>query len=280
MSGLCRAAAVILYWSAIALTGPQHPVKPGTHRSAKSSAVPSRSSATGQRQVQLQLAKQLLQAGSHQEAISLLREVVREDSANADARLLLGSALALVPQRSEALEELRKAVQLAPASALAYYTIGPLRKASALGPQDRPALYQLCQALQKAGRTEEAERCHQKLSAMIQTELTVSGHMRDATAANNEGVELEKTGNLVAALEKYRAAVELDPSQTVFRRNLALALCRLGRWEDGIAELRKVLEANPEDVEATKALYIALENARAAKATRSGTEGAPRGPNE
>jgi predicted Zn-dependent protease len=58
-------------------------------------------------------------------------------------------------------------------------------------------------------------------------------------------------------------AVTRDPSNTVFRRNLALALCRLGQWDEGIVELEKVLEADPDDREATRALYIAIEQARA-----------------
>jgi len=88
-----------------------------------------------------------------------------------------------------------------------------------------------------------------------------------ATQANNAGVDLEKMGNVAAALEKYRAAVRLNPTQIVFRRNLALALCRLGRWNEGIEGLREVLKENPDDVDATKALYIAVENARAQKTT-------------
>lgn len=83
-----------------------------------------------------------------------------------------------------------------------------------------------------------------------------------AVHLDNEGVELETKGNLDGALEKYRAAVELDPSQTVFRRNLALLLCRLGRWQEGIRQLREVLKNDPADTEATRALYIAVDRAK------------------
>jgi tetratricopeptide (TPR) repeat protein len=82
---------------------------------------------------------------------------------------------------------------------------------------------------------------------------------------NNDGVELEKSGKLSAALEKYRSALELDPLHGGYRRNLALGLCRLGQWEQGIAELREVLRQNPNDEETTRALYIALEQAAKAR---------------
>jgi tetratricopeptide (TPR) repeat protein len=98
----------------------------------------------------------------------------------------------------------------------------------------------------------------------------------NAGELNNEGVELEKAGEIAAALEKYRAAVEISPLQTVFRRNFALALCRLGRWEEGIAELKETLRLDPADAKSTQALYIALENARAAnKAGSTGVKPKP-----
>jgi len=62
-----------------------------------------------------------------------------------------------------------------------------------------------------------------------------------ASVLNSEGIQLEKSGDIRAALAKYRAALDLDPTGFGFRLNYALALCRLGRWQDGIVELREVL---------------------------------------
>ena len=86
-----------------------------------------------------------------------------------------------------------------------------------------------------------------------------------ATQVNNEGVELEKSGKLASALEKYQTALDLDPFHRGFRRNLALCLCRMGQWDRGIAELKEVLRQNPNDEETTRALYIALEQAAKAR---------------
>jgi Flp pilus assembly protein TadD len=79
---------------------------------------------------------------------------------------------------------------------------------------------------------------------------------------NNEGLELERSGKLEAAMQRYSSALELDPLNTVFRRNLALGLCRQGRWEEGIQELQEVLRLDPNDEKATKALFIALDMAQ------------------
>lgn len=350
-------------------------------------------------QQKLEQARQILEAGAIDRSIGVLREILREEPENADAHLLLGSALALVPERSESLQELRKAIELRPSFAPGYYALGTalarfaqldarfadahvslalllaqrnertsasahltqaieiygkspaaayphhllakilveeskldqalqalevairlrpnygeaylsqglirkqllqqrealqafqkavqfapenptaqyelgtaylhsgdasqalvhLRKAAELKPGDRYVLFQLCRALHKAGKSEEAKECQEKLAARVQAEVTSD---LSATRLNNEGVELENAGDLAGAFEKYRAAVEVNAFQTVFKRNLGLVLCRLGRWEEGIVELRKVLELDPEDTEATQALYIALEKTK------------------
>jgi len=49
---------------------------------------------------------------------------LKQDSGNADAHLLLGTALALVPRRSEALAELNRAIELRPGFAPGYNTLG------------------------------------------------------------------------------------------------------------------------------------------------------------
>ena len=108
-----------------------------------------------------------------------------------------------------------------------------------------------------------------RLRAILQSADQVRTKTLEATRLNNEGVELEKSSKLSAALEKYRSALELDPFHGGYRRNLALGLCRLGRWEQGIAELREILRQDPNDEDTTRALYIALEKAAEAKAANS-----------
>jgi tetratricopeptide (TPR) repeat protein len=404
----------------VALANPQHPQASSAQEPAGSATTnaPSPSSVYSQREIAR--AKRLLERGSKDQAIAVLRDVLHQEPENGDAQLLLGSVLALVPERSKALAELQRAVALQPSSALAHFTLGTaqarfgdpdaamksfektlqldpryaeahvslamilagrtelasarqhlvraiqiyrntppaahahyllaqvlteqkepeaaleeldkasslrpgyaeaflaqglirkqqsnnaaaitafekavalspsdfdaqyelgaaylrggdasravahLRRAAELKPGDWSTLYQLCRALQQDGKAEEAKAYEQQLSARVRVGVAAAANELTATQANNAGVDLEKLGNVAGALEKYRVAVRLNPTQSVFRRNLALALCRLGRWNEGIAELQEVLKENPGDVDATKALYVAVENVRAQKAT-------------
>ena len=119
-----RIAAAILCCCLGALASPQQPQsgeKPGFARSPDDT---SQASASRHLQNEIERAKRMLQAGSKDQAIALLREVLREKPDYADAHLLLGTALALVPERSEALKELQKAVELQPKSAMAYFALG------------------------------------------------------------------------------------------------------------------------------------------------------------
>jgi Tfp pilus assembly protein PilF len=72
----------------------------------------------------LQRASGLLANGSVIEAVTLLRQVVRSNPASAEAHLILGRALALIPRREEAIGELSRAVELQPDSADAHNTLG------------------------------------------------------------------------------------------------------------------------------------------------------------
>ena len=176
----------------------------------------------------------------HAAAAHAFEAAVRLSPENAEARAGLGAAYLQLHRPRDGIPHLEHAVRLRP--------------------RDRTARYHLCRSYSLAGRTTDARQCYGVLSTRLADER---GDADIAAAkANQEGLALEAAGNLPGALERYQAAVALSPYATVLRRNLALAYCRLGRWEAGIAELTKVLDANPDDQDAIKALYIATEQAR------------------
>ena len=47
--------------------------------------------------------------------------------------------------------------------------------------------------------------------------------------------------NLEGAVEKYRAALQLFPEHVGIRTNLAVALLKLGQWDEGLAQMREAL---------------------------------------
>ena len=218
-----------------------------------------------------------------QEAIKEFEEAIRLRPNYVEAYLSLGIISRRLSDSVGSVRAFQKAVQLAPKNPVAHYSLGAeylsqgkstsavehLREAARLQPQDRKVLYSLSRALRNTGQVKQARMIETRLRAILQSADQVRTKTLEATRLNNEGVELEKSSKLSAALEKYRSALELDPFHGGYRRNLALGLCRLGRWEQGIAELREILRQDPNDEDTTRALYIALEKAAEAKAANS-----------
>ena len=66
----------------------------------------------------------LIAKGERSQAVTLLREVVRTDPRNGDARLLLGSLLMEDGNREESLAQLSEGVKLRPRSAEAHNALG------------------------------------------------------------------------------------------------------------------------------------------------------------
>ena len=189
----------------------------------------------------------------------------------------LGGMRRLALDNAGAVRALQRAVVLNPDDALAQYRLGQLylqngdsrhainhlKKALAQTPNDRGTLYNLMLALRKTGQVEQAKAIEKRIASLQQQNNRASEVGFTASALNNEGIQLEKSGNVRGALAKYRAALDLDPTGYGFRLNYALALCRLGRWQDGITELREVLRVDPDNADAAKALYVAVDQARA-----------------
>jgi tetratricopeptide (TPR) repeat protein len=197
----------------------------------------------------------------------------------AQAYLALGSVCKDLHDETSARAAFERAEHLSPDDPETQYQLGSallrdnqagaavshLQKAVELRPGDRPTLSQLCRALFRAGPKEEAEGCEQKMAEIAKAGAAADSRMLAAAETNNQGVELESRGDLLGALQKYRAAVDLYPYRIEFARNLGLVFCRLGQWEEGVTQLGKVLKQHPGDVEATRALYIALDHVRKTK---------------
>jgi tetratricopeptide (TPR) repeat protein len=210
------------------------------------------------------------------EAIRELQEAVQLRADYEQAWSDLGGMRRLALDNAGAVRALQKAVALMPEDALAQYRLGQLylqsgdsihaishlKKALAQTPNDRGTLYNLMLALRKTGQVEEAKAIEKRLSALQQQNDRASEVGFAASGLNSEGIQLQNSGDVRGALAKYRAALDLDPTGYGFRLNYALALCRLGRWQDGIAELREVLRVDPDNADAAKALYVALDQTR------------------
>ena len=221
------------------------------------------------------LAQLLRESGDRDAALTHLAAAIARQPGYFEAYLSQGALRRELGDEAGAMESFQTAARLSPDHPTAAAELGAaylragqaalaiphLERAVAGLPEDRTARYQLCRALQATGRREEAKACSTALAKRLAR--NAAGADLTAGQANNDGVALEAAGQLAAALERYRAAVAASPSNIVFRRNLALALCRLDRWTEAIAELEVVLAVSPGDPDATRALSIARERAAA-----------------
>jgi tetratricopeptide (TPR) repeat protein len=213
----------------------------------------------------------------NEKSIAEFQKAVQLRPDYAEAWSDLGGMRRLTLDRDGAVQALEKAVALKPDDALAQYRLGQLylqegqavkavqhlKQALSYAPDDRATLYNLMLALRKAGQLEEAKPIEARMAELQHQSDRASEVGLAATGLNSEGVGLEKSGDIRAALAKYQAALDLDPTGFGFRLNYALALCRLGRWQDGVVELHEVLRLDPDNADAAQALYIAREQAKA-----------------
>jgi tetratricopeptide (TPR) repeat protein len=182
--------------------------------------------------------------------LAAFQRAVACDRGNAEAQYELGSEYLAQGNSRQAVVHLQLARKLMPKVTLA-------------------VLYKLDRALRAQGDKMEAQKFQTQAKALIAQDDQVNQHLLDAQAVDNEGVALEKQGDLPGALGKYRAALELNPQHPGFRLNYALALCRVGRWREGIAELNEILQSDPGNIEARHALFIAQDKAKQAAAVPS-----------
>jgi tetratricopeptide (TPR) repeat protein len=125
-------------------------------------------------------------------------------------------------------------------------------------------LYKLDRALRKVGDNQEAQQVRAETQALLAQDSEANEHFQQAESLDHDGVVLEQQGDAAKAVEKYRAALEINPQQNRYRYNYALALCRVGHWQQGIAELNELLENEPGNIDARRALFIAKDKARQA----------------
>jgi tetratricopeptide (TPR) repeat protein len=140
----------------------------------------------------------------------------------------------------------------------AHEAVAHLEAAVHLDPKNQSALYGLERALRRDGRPEEAESIEKELTELLHARDRTDQRSFVAIKLNDQGAALEKAGNLRAALDKYRAALALDSGDVGIRVNYAAALLHLGRWNEGVGELRAILQVDPGNQAVKQALQEAL----------------------
>jgi tetratricopeptide (TPR) repeat protein len=195
--------------------------------------------AVDQRRAQLGLAITHLQMGDAHEAVGIMTRVVARSPKDVAARSLLAQALSDDGQVEQAVQELEEARQIAPDDLeLAYRLAGGYLKLEKLQPAER--LFALIK----------------KARPLPQTHVLLGRAYRDAAQYERARGEL-------------RAALKLDPK--VRRAHYYLGTLGVmeegpARLEEAMAEFRKELEANPQDLLSNLRLGMGLLESRQAEA--------------
>jgi tetratricopeptide (TPR) repeat protein len=199
----------------------------------------------GDEQTWLELGSQRRVSGDETGALAAFQHAVSCDPKDAEAQYEVGSQYLVEGDAHPAVIHLEMARQQMPRPTIA-------------------VLYKLDRALRLVGRNQEAEAVRAQAKLLLAQDSDAHEHNQQAEELEHEGLALEDSGDLTHAVRKLEAALEINPEQNRFRYNYALVLCHLGRWPEGIAELNEVLENDPGNVDARRALFIAKDKARQA----------------
>jgi len=212
-----------------------------------------------------------------EKAAADLERAVALDPGLAEAWSDLGEARKNLGDDDGALAAYRKAVELRPDDAVAQTRLGSkllesgkpgeaiphLEHAVRLDPQNQSALNALQRGLRQSGQTEKADAVKKRLAEMLVERDRADQNITAALELNNRGAELEKNGDVKGALEKYRAAANLEPEHVGIQVNFAVALLKLGYWSEGITQMRSALQRDPDNAQLKQAFADALAQAKA-----------------
>jgi DNA-binding SARP family transcriptional activator len=146
-----------------------------------------------------------------------------------EAHGLIGNAYLRQGRLDEAMEELRRAVELRPSYARGHNDLGIVYE---LKGREKDAVAEYREALRW---TPDFAEAHHDLAGILAAQ-----------------------GRTDEALEHYERAVQIRPDLAEDHYYLAIILLARGQAEDGIAHLRKAVELEPGDTKAQRALHRAL----------------------
>jgi serine/threonine protein kinase/Flp pilus assembly protein TadD len=188
------------------------------------------------------------------EAEAASRKALELDPELAEAHAAGGIAYALKKKFEQAQQEFEAAIRLDPKLYEAYYFYartsfqkGDLakaaelyEKASSLNPDDYQAVSLLVGVYHGLGR--EAEAAATQLRALQLTERHLERHPEDARALYLGAGILARMGEHEKSYEWARRSLSIEPDETSILYNVACVYALLGRTEDALACLGKVME--------------------------------------
>ena len=188
------------------------------------------------------------------EAEAASRKALQLDPELAEAHAACGLAFALKKDFDQAQKEFEAAIRLDPKLYEAYYFFartsfqrGDLakaaelyEKASRLNPDDYQAVSLLVPVYHGLGRPVEAEATERRALQLI--EKHIDSHPDDPRSLYLGAGILARIGEHAKSYEWARRALSIDPEETSILYNVACVYALLGRTEDALSCLAKVME--------------------------------------
>lgn len=201
--------------------------------------------------------------GKPDSAIYALNRALEQDSSHASAYMRLGQVYEDEGQLQKALEYSRKGLELEPENPDYQYIVGSqsyrtgqteqavehLREVVEKRPSHHGAHYNLGQALLRIGREREAKRHLARADSLEQIESEIE-NLRSVAQSHPDNVQtwlelgarLRDLQRYEEALDAYRVARSLAPTNIVVRGNIANLYQAMGRSDRALRQYRVILE--------------------------------------
>ncbi|MBN1142133.1 MAG: tetratricopeptide repeat protein [Deltaproteobacteria bacterium] len=233
-----------------------------TEAGAEQKVVPLRGKGRGPTSQEIGKLASLKRKGKQKEIEAFARKLTARYPGHGLGWKTLGQLLERQQRIDEAIEPMRKAVELLPEEAEAYNILGVLyqkkfriheaekmfKNALKLNPDFAPALSNLGNLYRTQGRLKESETFLRKA---VQFGTSASTY-------TNLGANLLDQRRIVEAEECYRQAIRIQPDSAVAHTNLGVSLRYQGRLEEAIASQRRALELEPDSLEKRSHLLFTL----------------------
>jgi len=232
-----------------------------------------------------QKALQLQKEEKMSEAITELISAVEKEPSNAFYQNALGLAYIDIAKYEEAFGFLQKAVELDPKLADAYSGLGvcynakgdyeksidTFKKALEMTPENSPDIAVIHNNI---GQNYYLLKAYDEAEKELRAAISLNDKL--LTAYVNLGNVYTERNDFKNAVVYHEKAVQLAPDYALPRNNLAFAYYKLGRFDDALGEMEKVLKSDPQN-EQFKRNYEFLKSEKDKKEKNTYAEGPLKG---
>lgn len=198
----------------------------------------------------------LVETGDIEKSLSIYNRILAENPQDIEILLTIGQICLSLDKTDDAAVFLNKVLDIEPWNEIAWKTLESISKPETkqqIAPQESlENIYQKVQVYLKSNNQDEAQELLNDL---------LSRFPDKAMAYNNLGVLHFQQGDTAKSLNYYQKAVQLEPNNLNFQKNLAdLYLVEMGQTEEALTIYLEVLKKNPSDLETLFALgHICLQ---------------------